>query len=94
MTYPPWFYLIAFASCVGLGMVIGLRAHRPATVVRWSFGIGAFATFGAVLGDLHQSSTFSLVEAIFDLIEVAVMIAGPAFAIRAIVTRLRPAGHD
>jgi hypothetical protein len=29
-----------------------------------------------------------------DLLEVSVMMAGPAFAIRAIVTRLRPAGNN
>jgi hypothetical protein len=86
MTYRPWFYLVAFAFWVGLGVLIGLRARRPARVMGWSIGFGAFATLGTTL----QSGTFSPVEALIDLIEVTVMIAGPAFAIRAIVTRLRP----
>ena len=89
MTYWPWFYLVAFAFWVGLGVLIGLRARRPASVLGWSIGVGAFATLGTIL----QSGTFSPAEAIVDLIEVTVMIAGPAFAIRAIVRWLRPSNN-
>jgi len=89
MTYQPWFYLIAFAFWVGLGVLIGLRARRPASVWGWSIGIGAFAALGTVL-----FGTLSPVDAMIDLLEVSVMMAGPAFAIRAIVTRLRPAGNN
>ena len=89
MTNQPWFYLIAFAFWVGLGVLIGLRAGRPTRLLGWSIGIGALATLGT---HLRQFGAFSPVEAIIDLIEVSVMMAGPAFAIRAIVTRLRPNG--
>ena len=92
MTYQPWFYLIVFAFCVGLGVLIGLRARRPASVLGWSIGIGALATLGTT-EDLRQFGTFSPVNAIIDLLEVSVMMAGPAFAIRAIVTQFRPAGN-
>jgi hypothetical protein len=93
MTYQPWFYLIAFAFWVGLGVLIGLRAGRPTRLLGWSIGIGALATLGTILEHLRQFGTFSPVEAIINLIEVSVMMAGPAFAIRAIVTR-RPAGNS
>jgi hypothetical protein len=93
MTYQPLFYLIVFAFCVGSGVLIGLRARRPTRILGWSIGIGALATLGTILEHLRQFGTLSPVEAITDLIEVSVMMAGPAFAIRAIVTRIRPAGN-